>query len=59
MTLHHHLMSALAAASLLLGSATHAQTADAYPGKPVTLVVPTAAAGGTDTMARLFAERLG
>lgn len=59
MTLHHHLMSALAAALLLFGSATQAQTADAYPGKPVTLIVPTASAGGTDTMARLFAERLG
>lgn len=36
-----------------------AQTADNYPNKPVTLIVPTAAGGGTDVFARLFAERLG
>jgi tripartite-type tricarboxylate transporter receptor subunit TctC len=29
-----------------------------FPSRPITFVVPTAAGGGTDTVARLFAERL-
>ena len=29
---------------------------DSYPSKPITLIVPSSAGGGTDTMARLFAE---
>jgi len=33
--------------------------ADDYPSRPVVLVVPTAPAGGTDTIGRLFAEGLG
>nr|WP_278874991.1 tripartite tricarboxylate transporter substrate binding protein [Variovorax paradoxus] len=41
-----------------LAAASHAQ-ADSYPDKPVTLVVPTAPAGGTDTIARLIADALG
>ncbi|BEP50902.1 tripartite tricarboxylate transporter substrate binding protein [Variovorax sp. V116] len=41
-----------------LTAASHAQ-ADSYPDKPVTLVVPTAPAGGTDTIARLIADALG
>ncbi|WP_436194032.1 Bug family tripartite tricarboxylate transporter substrate binding protein [Pseudorhodoferax sp. LjRoot39] len=36
-----------------------AWAAEAYPDKPVTLVVPTAAAGGTDTIARVIADALG
>jgi tripartite-type tricarboxylate transporter receptor subunit TctC len=36
-----------------------ATAAEAYPDKPVTLVVPTAAAGGTDTIARVMADALG
>jgi len=42
-----------------MATAGHAQGADAYPDKPVTLVVPTSAAGGTDTIARLIADALG
>lgn len=50
----------LGAAVLGLTSlAGQAQDAAGYPSKPVTLVVPTAAGGGTDTMARVFADRLG
>ncbi|MCK5686866.1 tripartite tricarboxylate transporter substrate binding protein [bacterium] len=32
------------------------QTSDNFPAKPITIIVPSSAGGGTDTMARLFAE---
>ncbi len=32
------------------------QAGDSYPTKPITIIVPSSAGGGTDTMARLFAE---
>ena len=41
----------------MLGSA-QAQTQD-YPRRPVTLVIPAAAGGGTDIVGRVFAEELG
>jgi tripartite-type tricarboxylate transporter receptor subunit TctC len=44
---------------LALAGATLAASAADWPAKPITLSVPTAAGGGTDTMARLFADRLG
>ena len=54
-------LRALASGALaaLATGAGHAQGSDAYPDKPVTLVVPTAAAGGTDTIARVMADALG
>jgi len=39
-------------------AATAAPAAGGWPGRPVTLVVPTAAAGGTDTIARVLGEGL-
>ncbi|MCD2341657.1 tripartite tricarboxylate transporter substrate binding protein [Ideonella azotifigens] len=46
----------------LLAPASHAAPADdaatSYPTRQITLIVPTAAAGGTDTVARLFAPAL-
>jgi len=47
----------LAAGFILFGSA--AATAQGYPAKPVRIIVPFPAAGGTDLMARTVAEKLG
>jgi 2-methylaconitate cis-trans-isomerase PrpF/tripartite-type tricarboxylate transporter receptor subunit TctC len=32
---------------------------DAYPSEPITIIVPTSAGGGNDTMARVFSRKLG
>lgn len=39
--------------------AAHSAAADKYPARPITLVVPQAPGGGSDTMARIYAEYLG
>ncbi len=44
--------------SLMLAAAFPAAAADPYPNKPIRLIVPYAAGGGTDVMARAFAQRL-
>lgn len=46
-----------ALASLLVG--THAMSQSHFPQKPVTFVVPLAAGGGTDILARKLAQQLG
>lgn len=49
----------LAALSGLLGIIAPACHAQAYPNKTIRMVVPIAAGGGTDTMARLISQKLG
>ncbi len=54
-------LTTVAAAAALLGapSLASAQTAEAWPTRPVRLIVPYAAGGFADTRARLIAEQLG
>ena len=48
--------SAVLAAALAVGTVSVASAQ--YPVRPITLVVPYAAGGGTDTVARLIGERM-
>lgn len=48
----------LLTASLGLALATTAASADTWPSKPITFIVPTAPAGSTDIMARMVGEPL-
>jgi tripartite-type tricarboxylate transporter receptor subunit TctC len=47
-----------AVTALILMSAWPVLAADAYPSKPVTMIVPSAPAGSTDIVARLIGEQL-
>ena len=47
-----------AAIGLLLAGVTMIALAQSYPNRPIKIVVPYAAGGGTDAVARLLAERL-
>lgn len=47
----------LTAAAVVCAASLHAQPA--YPSKTITIVVPTAAGGGNDAMARTIAQKLG
>ena len=49
----------LAVAAALLAAAAVQAGAQSYPSKPITLLVPAAAGGPTDTVARLIAESMG
>jgi tripartite-type tricarboxylate transporter receptor subunit TctC len=56
--LARRLLMALAAAVSLALSADEALAADAYPTRPVTMIVPFAAGGPSDTVARVLAESM-
>jgi 2-methylaconitate cis-trans-isomerase PrpF/tripartite-type tricarboxylate transporter receptor subunit TctC len=49
----------LAAAAAVAAAPVHAQPPGPYPSKTITLVVPTAAGGANDAMARTIAQKLG
>ena len=51
-------MRKLVLAMALAGGLPTVALAQNYPSRPVTLVVPFAAGGGTDTIARILGERL-
>src|SRR5437763_13957359 len=55
MTLDRRQILPLAGAALAAPSLTRAQ---AYPSRPVKVIVPVAAGGANDTTARLFAQKL-
>ena len=44
--------------ALLLVATAHAQTPERYPSRPVRMVIPYAAGGGPDVVARIIADRL-
>jgi tripartite-type tricarboxylate transporter receptor subunit TctC len=53
------ILSGFAAAAVALGLSTGAASAqDKWPSRPVTVIVPFAAGGNTDVMARIFADHL-
>jgi 2-methylaconitate cis-trans-isomerase PrpF/tripartite-type tricarboxylate transporter receptor subunit TctC len=53
------LIAPILAAGLAAVTPVHAQAPAAYPSKTITIVVPTAAGGANDAMARTIAQKLG
>src|SRR5215813_3947997 len=48
----------LAAGAAALSAVSRAATAQAYPSRPITMIVPFAAGGPSDTIARILAENM-
>ena len=59
MTHHSRLSRRVFAAAVLCTAALSAIAQDKYPSKPITLVVPQAAGGANDAIARVLAQKLG
>lgn len=53
------LIAPILAAGLAMAAPAHAQAPATYPTKTITIVVPTAAGGANDAMARTLAQKLG
>src|SRR5262245_3692598 len=49
---------ALAVALAVLAASNVSSTAQVYPSRPITMIVPFSAGGPTDTIGRIFAERI-
>ena len=49
---------AFAIALVVLAASNVSSTAQVYPSRPITLIVPFSAGGPTDTIGRIFAERI-
>ena len=48
----------LAAGAVALPASSHVARAQAYPSRPITMLVPFPAGGGTDAVARTIADRM-
>jgi tripartite-type tricarboxylate transporter receptor subunit TctC len=57
-SLHRRAWLCAAASALALGAGSAAHAQAAYPNKPIKMVVPFAAGGGTDVLARVIGEKL-
>ena len=55
----HLLLAAAVLAGTPIGLLAEAAAQQAYPAKPITILVPAAAGGPTDTVARLIGESMG
>jgi tripartite-type tricarboxylate transporter receptor subunit TctC len=53
------LLGVALAATVALAAGTVSAAAQSYPAKPITIIVPAAAGGPTDTVARLMADSMG
>ena len=54
----HHVRAVLAILTICIAPAFAQESTDAWPSRPITLVVPFAAGGGNDVLARIIAQPL-